>query len=286
MKLERIVTLANKNTRLRFLAMERSLRKTGCELPLWVIPYDNNRFDLPENSIWWEIPEVLSWLDIHNAHRMMRKYQCLLIDNYQFVDSDVVFLINPQTALLSYQGFITSCGHWHNTAGTTSSESEQFLYNKTTLWPKYVFNAGQFACDKILYDLKTLISVAEDPLNIYTCLNFPYHDQPGLNLLVNKTDVSIVNTLLASNMESTWAGDYENDYEKYWIEETKKPYLIHWAGCRIDINRPIDQLFLNYLTKQEKEEWNNELNNKKVSIILRIRIRLSKIKKGLKTMIS
>jgi len=286
MKLEKIITLANKNVKLRFLAMERSLRASGCNLPLWVIPYNNDKFELPENATWWEIPELTSWLDKNNAHRMMRKYQCMLTTNYQFVDTDIIFLLNPEIILLPYQGFVTSCGHWRNTAGTTTTESEKYLYDKTTKWPKYVFNAGQFACDRILYNFDDLRSICENPANINTCLHFPFHDQPGLNLLVNKTDIAITNVLLISNMESTWAGEYTGEYEKYWTEEFKKPYIIHWAGCEMDINRPIDQLFLNYLTKTEKEEWDASLKNKKESISRRIGKRLSKFKNGLKTMIS
>jgi hypothetical protein len=47
MKIEKIITLANNKVRLRFLAMERSLRATGCQLPLLVIPYDDKLFELP-----------------------------------------------------------------------------------------------------------------------------------------------------------------------------------------------------------------------------------------------
>jgi hypothetical protein len=38
MKIDKIISMANQKVRLRFLAMERSLRATGCQLPLWVIP--------------------------------------------------------------------------------------------------------------------------------------------------------------------------------------------------------------------------------------------------------
>ena len=63
MKIDKIISLANKNVKLRFLAMERSLRDTGCDLPLLVIPYNDNLFDLPKGSTWWEIPEMIQWLN-------------------------------------------------------------------------------------------------------------------------------------------------------------------------------------------------------------------------------
>ena len=33
--------------------MERSLRAVGCDLPLLVIPYDEDLFELPPNAEWW-----------------------------------------------------------------------------------------------------------------------------------------------------------------------------------------------------------------------------------------
>jgi hypothetical protein len=118
MKLEKIVTLANQKVRLLFLAMERSLRATGCDLPIWVIPYDTNLFDLPENATWWELPNVRKLLADNRAHPMITKYQCFTTENYQFVDTDVIFLRNPQQVLADHHGFITSCGYWREPAET------------------------------------------------------------------------------------------------------------------------------------------------------------------------
>ena len=42
MKLEKIITLASAPVRLRLLAMVRSLRAVGCQLPVWVIPYSGD----------------------------------------------------------------------------------------------------------------------------------------------------------------------------------------------------------------------------------------------------
>src|ERR1700751_5291663 len=99
MKVDKIITLASSEVRLQFLAMERSFRATGCDLPIWVIPYNDHRFELPQNSVWWEIEEITQWLDSCQSHPMMRKYQCLTVGNYQFVDSDVVFVSNPYEVL-------------------------------------------------------------------------------------------------------------------------------------------------------------------------------------------
>jgi len=254
LKLERIITLANRNVRVRFAGMERSLRATGCGLPLAVIPYDEQRFDLPANAAWWEMAEVLAWLATEKARPVMRKYQCLLVANYQFVDADVIFLRNPEEVLAPHAGFVTSCCHWRDGGHTTTEESENIFSAKSTTWRKTTFNTGQFACDRALYALEGLKRTAAK--FAATCLRQPYHEQPGMNLLVHEAGVEITNvTLPPDKMESTWAGDYAGDYEKYWSDAQRKPYLIHWAGTAMDAGRPIDKLFYNYLTAAEKVEW-------------------------------
>jgi glycosyltransferase involved in cell wall biosynthesis len=97
------------------------------------------------------------------------------------------------------------------------------------------------------------------------CLPDPHHEQPGLNMLVFSSGVKITNlTLPPVYMESTWAGDYPDKYEHYWTDSHRKPYLIHWAGTRMDIPRPINQIFYNYLTASEKAEWDEQVKTASV----------------------
>lgn len=260
MKLDTIVTMANAHVRLRFLAMERSLRATGCDLPLLVIPYDDNRFELPPNAEWWEVSELSSWVARHQANPMMRKYQCLTLSGYQFVDADVCFLRNPADVLTPHDGFITSCGHWNETHSTVTTESRKLLAASSTIWQKSVFNTGQFACDRRLYTPNELMSKAEHPSFAKTCIHYPHHEQPGINLLVNATNVPVHNlTLPPWSMQSTWAGDYPDEYSSYWHTEQETPYLIHWAGEQTSHNRPIDQIFLSHLSPEERIEWDTLL---------------------------
>jgi len=262
MKLEKIISLANKKSEIRFLAMVRSLRAVGCNLPVWVIPYDNNRFDLPDNCIWWEMEEVIAWLDANDAHKMMRKYQCLLTGSYQYVDSDIVFLSNPENVLADINGFITSDAHWRNPEHTYTEDSVKYYRNSSTLWERNIFNAGQYACDAVLFDFNTLKETVENPLYKEVCLNWKTYDQVALNLLIHLSKVNVHNlTLPPYNMESTWAGDYgDDDYERYWNDENKKPYIVHWAGCKMNTDRPIDKLFLNYLSSGERKQWDAQLD--------------------------
>ena len=252
MKLEKIITSTNEKFKLPFLAMERSLRATGCDLPIWVIPYDQTRFDLPPNAIWWDLPEMRRFLTDHRATPLTPRYFCLTISNYQFVDADVIFLRNPAVVLADHDGFITSCGHWSNPAHTYTAESLGILKKITTCWPARVFNAGQFACDQALYSVEELKQKCLDPLHANTCFNF---DQCGTVLLVNLSKVKISNlTLPPVNMESSWAGSYEDDnFEDYWTDESRKPYLLHCAGVKWPV--PVDRLFTNFLTADERQIW-------------------------------
>jgi hypothetical protein len=273
MKLEKIISYANKASELRFVAMVRSLRATGCDLPVWVIPYDDDKFILPDNCLWWEMDEVTALINQYGLHPMKRKFQCLLTSNYHFVDADIVFLSNPELALKNLDGFISSCGHWNNPEHTFVPSTLKLFKEKSTTWQKSVFNSGQFACDIALYDFKTLKTAIQNPLHKEA---LDSHDQISINLFVFLSNIKVTNvTLPPYNRESSWAGDYsDHDFRHYWINESKKPYLVHWAGYKMAIDKPIDQLFLNYLTTTEKEELLIQLRvlkkNKSVNFFLRI----------------
>jgi hypothetical protein len=267
MLLERIISLANKKNELLFLAMVRSLRETGCNLPVWVIPYDNNLFELPENCTWWIMPEIINWVDKNKLWPAYKKVQCFTVENYQFVDSDVIFLKDPALVLKTFNGFISSCTHWNNPQHTYTAETLEFFKKKSTTWQKLVFNSGQWACDKKLYDTEELIYFCE---NFYTDTLFRktnlYKDQAAINLLVNYKNVPITNlTLPPVNMESTWAGDYLSNYSFDRFEANDKPYLIHWAGISIEDDKYINNYFFKFLSEEEKLQFSLLKPRKKTS---------------------
>ena len=279
MKLEKIVSLGNLKTRIPLLAMIRSLRATGCHLPVLVIPYDNDRFELPENCLWWENSSFKQWLEQNtvpgHARGVMRKYQCLLEDFYQFVDTDIIFLRNPEEVLLPVAGFVTSCLHWSNPEHTYTLESRALLRAASTLWCARVFNSGQFACDRPLFTLESLAAAATSSSNRKTVLDNPHHEQAGMNLLVHESGVPVVNlTLPPHSMESTWAGDYQTSPHRRWAEPGCKPYLIHWAGAKPDGSRQIDELFFSHLGPQERQEWMDALTVQSPTVPSRLRAKL------------
>jgi len=263
MFLDHIVSMANREVRLQFVAMERSLRATGCMLPLHVIPYDDDLFDLPAGATWTLTAEIAQWLKMQKAHPTMRKYQCLLDAYYHFIDTDVIFLSNPEEALQGHFGLVTSCTEWNKPKWTYTEESRLILSRRTSTWQRNIFSTGQFACDRVLYTQEELIQTAHRPEFVETCLRFAAHEQPGLNLLVLDTGVPVTNlTLPPYNMESTWAGDYPGEYKPLWQDPQRKPYLIHWAGPTLEWPLPINQLIYNFLTREEKAEWDEQVRQK------------------------
>jgi hypothetical protein len=239
-------------------------------------------FELPAGSTWWKHPEIWNWLNREQAHPMMYKYQCFTIKNYHYVDADICFLRNPEDALLPYSGWIAACTEWSHPHWAYTKESAALMYQRASLWKRTTFNAGQFACDSILYDPTQLKAAILRPEFEKICLRYRTHDkpwfydQPGLNLLVFDSGVKFTNlTLPPINMESTWAGDYPGAYEHLWADRDRMPYLIHWAGGEIYSEKPLNQIFLQYLTRDERAEWDDHVRERNRIGALDYRSRLS-----------
>ena len=264
MKLECIISLANRAVEYRFLAMVRSLRAVGCSLPVLVIPYDQDTFSLPENCEYLTEQNFFNLLSKYPMAGVKRKYLALTFKNYHFVDSDVVFLKSPEKALQEHNGFITCCGHWRSSDHIATPQLVQFLRKKSTLWQKLIFNSGQFASDQKHYSLTELIEVCQGDEYKNTVLEFPYHEQPGLNMLAHSSSVRYTNlTLPPANLESSWAGDYLDSLPDLTYE--KSAYLLHWAGMTSGQRNKCDELYLKYLSNQEKQKLEQqELSNVKI----------------------
>ncbi len=256
MRIECAYTLANKKVRLQFLAMERSLRATGFDLPLIVFPYDQNAFDLPKGSEWLLTP-LHQWLTEKKAHPMCCKYYCLMQRSYFFTDTDIVYLRDPRETLGDLEGFVVADTEWNKPRYTFTGDSSKFLAKQTSLWLQNVVNAGWFACDRKIYTEEKLREALGDPAVAKTGLYDT--DQTGLNLLLAIARVKPRNLNLPPYpMESTWAGDYPEEYKSFWQEPQRKPFFIHWAGPVLDEDRPINEVFYQFLTKEEKDEWHAE----------------------------
>ena len=179
----------------------------------------------------------------------------------------------PRKVLAHLEGFVASCGQWRDPYSAVNETSLAFFKARSSLWQRNVFNAGQFACDRPLFAADQLKELIQRPDLAAACFRHPsnsflVNDQTGLNLLVHESNVPMTNlNLPPSEMESTWAGDYPADFAPYWVSRKRTPYLIHWAGVRMDAVRPINKLFYDYLTRSERGEFDRQTRD----LILRSR---------------
>lgn len=254
MDIERIITMASRGVRIQFLAFERSLRAVGCDLPLLVIPYSDDLFDLPPNAEWWHKEEFTSWLKQSHTHPAMAKYVCLTEANYAYFDTDICLIDDCRTTLAQQTEFVVADTELVKYGEASTPEVVEVLARKTSLWQLRLFNTGHFASDRPLYSLADLKSTCEKYRE--TCLLSPHHEQPGLNLLALVSGVPITNLCLPPhNMESTMAIDYlfRDDWEETW-RQGRRPYFIHYAGGRADSQFPISRIFFDYLKEPERAE--------------------------------
>ena len=69
--------MANKSVEIRFNAMVRSLRAVGCLLPVKVIPYNNEFFNLPHGCKWWKDEKLFKWIKNNQSPNFHKKYLIL-----------------------------------------------------------------------------------------------------------------------------------------------------------------------------------------------------------------
>ena len=253
MNVEKIITLANRKVKISFLVFERSLRAVGCDLPLLVIPYGNDRFELPSNAEWWDSQGFVSWLHQQKAHPMMAKYRCLTEANYAYFDTDICVLDDFRPILAPHTNFVVADTEWSKPEGATPTEAIAILSQKSSLWMLSLFNAGHFACDHALYSEAEIQSVSEEYRK--PCLEFPHHDQPGMNVLVSVSNIEVTNLCLPPyRMESTMATDYRGEWEGVW-SRGHRPYFMHYAGSALTPDNPISGLYYDFMSKAERAEW-------------------------------
>lgn len=259
MIINKIITLANEKVRLQFEVMIRSLRSVGCDLPVWVIPYDRQtNFLLPQGCQWWTDDTLYKWTGRHGLSGNHRQFQTLTTSNFQYADVDIVFLSDPREVVKPYSGVVTADTEWSKPLNVAVEHSQRLYAQESSTWMLQRFNAGQFALDEKLYDRDELINMAESSTCSPTCIDCKTHAQPGVNLLVYQKGVSTTNlTLPPHSMQSTWAGDYPCEYEQVW-QRCGYPCLIHYAGESIPYrDLPINQLFKSFLSSREKKEWSH-----------------------------
>lgn len=267
MKIERIISLANVKVRLQFLAMERSLRATGCDLPLSVIPFDETRFPLPDNAQWLEDDALFALVKETGAVPVSRKYLALTLPNCAFFDSDIIHRRDPSEWLapLPNDVFVVADTEWNKGRWTFTAETRELYRSKSTLWLLDNFNSGFFAHANPKATTEHVRALLSEPQNwkLIHGKDPTAGEQPGANFLIHKNGVEVHNLCLPPyRMESTMACDYPEDFEPI-IRKPNGPAFIHYAGHGRNLAVPIARLIFDHLTKAEAAEMTGEFERRR-----------------------
>ncbi len=263
MNIYRIFTLANRQVALQFLAMERSLRQSGCDLPIQVIPFDDDLFALPKGSEWVVESAFFAKLDKLGAVSHCRKLLALTQPNAAFFDADIIHLENPENALAlceSREEIIVADTEWMKARWTFTPETKALYQAQCSTWILRNFNTGFFCQQEPVIALDSWTDLLDDTLIELLRGHGPTPgEQSAINYLVFKSARVIRNLCLPPcEMESTMAVDYPEEYESLLYRSERRPFFIHFAGPILYSDHPIQAEFTKWLTKSELQRWNSE----------------------------
>jgi hypothetical protein len=268
-RVDKIITLADKSAELQIRVFVRSLRNVGCELPVWVIPFLERDFELPSTCRWIEDSKVLRFLRQNAAHPLYNKYFALLQSNFAYFDTDIILLREPRKWLEAApsDAFAVADTEWAKNRWTFSPESRRFLVTLSPRWPLFTFNSGFFAFEEPLYEVPELMTDIQSPELRGTCLDRKVSpvDQPAINWLVLRKQRNIFNfNLPPQSMESTMAVDYDESSDlAAVVSGISAPAFLHYAGPLFEQGHFLTQLFTSYLTVAERREWDANIKRKR-----------------------
>ena len=272
MTVSRIIVLANKRVELQLRVLVRSLRSSGCHLPIFVIPFGRKDFQPPNDCEWIEDSKLLAFLQRERAHPLYWKYEVLLQRECAYFDTDIVVLRNPEEWLSEApsDAFAVADTEWSRNRWTFSHESRRFLTSLSSRWPLLTFNSGFFAFEQPLYEEDELIATIQSPEMKRTCLERKASpvDQPAFNWLVLRKQRKIFNfNLPLQTMESTMVDDYDDpcDVDAI-VAGPSAPAFLHYAGPSFENGHCLMQLFTSYLTVEERREWDATMERKRANV--------------------
>ncbi len=245
--------------------MERSLRATGCSLPLSVIPYDDRLFELPANATWVDLRPFAQMLQPwSSAGGGFRKIAALFERDVALFDADIIHLKNPEEWLAPFESdcFVVADTEFSKATWTYTTRTKSIYRLCTSNWLAKSFNGGFFAFADLQLSPASItraFSGAERDLlnNLHIAA-----EQPSLNYLAHSLDLRVVNACLPPYaFESTMAVDYPSDYEPLLKKANGAPF-IHFAGGGRSLDLPVSKLFLDHLTKKEVSQVRAEFEKK------------------------
>lgn len=265
MRVDKIITIADRGAELQIRVFVRSLRKVGCALPVLVIPFGERNFELPPTCRWIEDSQLLRFLRQNAAHPLYNKYSALLQNNCAYFDTDIILFREPRQWLETApsDAFAVADTEWAKNRWTYSADSLRFLSALSSCWPLFTFNSGFFAFEKPLYEEDELIDVIQSPEYRRTCLERRASpiDQPAINWLVLRKRPKIFNFNLPNQyMESTMAVDYGTSSPDTIVSRPAAPAFLHFAGPMFREDLPIVNLYTSFLTAPERQRWKIQIN--------------------------
>jgi hypothetical protein len=271
MKIDKIITMASPAVRLEFLVMERTLRATGCDLPLWVIPYKDEPFDLPPNASWLVDEELFATIARLRSARPCRKFLALTQSNAAFFDADIVHLRDLRSELDPLPGgvFAVADTEWNKARWTFSAATRREYQRKSSLWLLDNFNSGFFAFEEPILTQERILEFIADPQWGRSTReeSVTAGEQAGINFLIHTSERPVLNLCLPPRrMESTMAVDYTESLEATLAEEYREdyqdlvsgpngPFFLHFAGGMHFTKSRIAEIFGKALTERERGVW-------------------------------
>ena len=269
-RVDKIITLADKSAELQIRVFVRSLRNVGCELPVWVIPFWERDFELPSTCRWIEDSKVLRFLRqnaaapaLQQVFRSFAKQLRLLRHRYHFAFENRANGLRPRhrTPLR------VADTEWAKNRPTSYPESRRFLVTLSPRWPLFTFNSGFFAFEEPLYEVPELMTDIQSPelKEEPSDRKVSPVDQPAINWLVLRKQRNIFNfNLPPQSMESTMAVDYdESSGLAAVVSGISAPAFLHYAGPLFEQGHFLTQLFTSYLTVAERREWDANIKRKR-----------------------
>jgi hypothetical protein len=263
MTIDRVITMASPAVALEFAVMERSLRATGCDLPLEVIPFTDERFDLPPNAAWLIDEDLFAAVERSRVNRPCRKFAAFFRPNAVFFDADIVHLrdFRPELERQPDDVFVVADTEWNKARWTFSGDTRSVYETRTSLWLLDQFNSGFFGFTDSRVTQADVIDFLADP-RWSRCAreeSATAGEQPAANWLVHRGGLPVVNLCLPPRrLESTMAVDYPAEGWESLVEGSNGPFFLHYAGGVHWTDAPCTKRFTDWLTAAERGRFEEQ----------------------------
>ncbi len=254
------------------LAFLNSLRFYDPDVPVLLIPYDNNYEEIarilreeyrvtiyPELEVVERVSQNIFNIfgkDLFARPNQFRKQACWFgpFDRFLYIDTDIVVFEKIINNLKYLEDYDFLCCDYQHKGGIKNVFSpvviEKNVFNKEDL--QDIFNGGFWASKKGIFTEKTLFNAFEECAKHLEYFDFSQKtsDQPIINYTILKYVKKRLNIVrLEGNSAGSWAGSPNFKREGDILIETKNNLplkYLHWAGIRIQPGCPYWDIWKHY----------------------------------------